>query len=57
MEDGVCECEDLLKLSFSCKDFVSEKKTIESGRPARFSRIQRSNQRIGYKILCVLFAV
>jgi hypothetical protein len=42
-------------MSFSSRDFASEKKTNETDSPARFSRIQRKNQRIGYTILCVLF--
>jgi hypothetical protein len=36
MEDKVCDCvvEDLLKQSFSYRDFASKKKIIEIGRPS-----------------------
>ncbi|KDR18839.1 zinc finger MYM-type protein 1-like [Zootermopsis nevadensis] len=38
MEDEVCDCaiEDLLKQSFSCRDFATKKRIIETGRPIPF---------------------
>jgi hypothetical protein len=38
MDDEVSDCvvEDLLKHSFSCRDFASTKKRIEIGRPTPF---------------------
>jgi hypothetical protein len=35
MEDKVCDfvVEDVLKHSFSCRDFASRKKIVEIGRP------------------------
>jgi hypothetical protein len=45
----------LIKPVIFSRDFASENKAIEIGRPALFSRMQRNNQRIGYTILFILF--
>jgi hypothetical protein len=38
-EDDICDgvVEDVLKLSFSCRDFASKKNIIEISRPTAFS--------------------